>query len=76
MSKEKNYIIQSFNSPREWNIYGDWISNNKEELIERVRKDLEEEVLFEPVYLKEYEEWLLVNGKLEKWLKIKELSKI
>ena len=78
MSKEKHYIIQSFNLPflREWSIYNNWISNNKEELIERVRKDLEEEVLLEPVDLKEDKEWIMVNGKSEKWLKIKELSKI
>lgn len=75
----KYFIVQSINLPfeREWSIYGNFIFNDKEILKETIRKDLEEEVLLEPVYITEENEWLIVNGdKDKKWLKILELSAV
>lgn len=61
---------------REWNIYNGWISSDRNLLIERVRKDLESEVLLEPTTLTEVDGWLLVNNSLEKWLFVSELDLI
>lgn len=76
----KYYIIQSFNLPfvREWNIYNNWFSTDKSKLIERVRRDLEEEALLEPTTLVESDGgWLICNNDTsEKWLRITELEEI
>jgi len=72
----KYYFIKSIDLPfvKEWSIYNNWISNDREYLIEKVRKDLETEVLLEPTVIKEENEWLLVNDNKDRWLKICELQ--
>lgn len=72
----KYYFIKSIDLPvvREWSIYNNWISNDRESLIEKVRKDLETEILLEPTIIVEDNEWLLVNGSKVQWLKICELE--
>lgn len=74
----KYYFIKSINLPfvKEWSIYNNWISTDKELLIKKVRKDLETEVLFEPVTIKEFEDWILINDSQDKWLKVCELDLI
>jgi hypothetical protein len=74
----KYYYVKSINLPfeKEWGIYGKWISTNKNSLIERIRKDLEFEVLFEKTTLTEKDGWLFVNDSKEKWLFIGELELI
>lgn len=73
----KYYIIKSIDLPfyKEWSIYNKWISNNINLLIEKVREDLENEVLFEKVQLtKTDDDYLLINNRPDKWLKIEELE--
>lgn len=72
----KYYFIKSIDLPfaREWSIYNNWISNDRESLIEKVRKDLETEVLLEPTIIVEDNDWLLVNDSQVRWLKICELE--
>lgn len=74
----KYYFVKSINLPftREWDIYNNWISNNKKSLIEKIRKDLETEVLLESVKISEYKGFLVINDNKEKWLKICELELI
>lgn len=74
----KYYFIKSINLPfvREWNIYNNWISNDRVSLIEKLRNHLELEVLFETITITEDGDWLLVNNKGEKWLKICELEMV
>jgi len=74
----KYYFVKSFNLPfeREWNIFNNWFSSDKQILIENVRKDLEENVLLEPTTFTEEDGWLLVNGETEKWLLICEIKMI
>lgn len=73
------YIVKTFDTQfrREWDIYSNWISTDKERLIEKVRMDLETEVLMEPVLLSEDSEgFLLVNGNPSQWLLLFELTEI
>lgn len=74
----KLFIVKSYNLPfeKEYSIYNNWVSSDKLALIEKIRIDLEEEVLLEPVQLKLKNDWLLVNDAPQKWLKIVELDVI
>ncbi|QQY32060.1 Uncharacterised protein [Chryseobacterium gleum] len=74
----KLFIVKSYNLPfeREYTIYNNWVSSDKSALIEKIRIDLEEEVLLDPVQLKLKNDWLLVNDSPQKWLKIVELDVI
>ncbi|MHA7608399.1 hypothetical protein ACV0BM_006035 [Elizabethkingia meningoseptica] len=72
----KYYYVKSINLPfsKEWNIYNNWVSSDRNLLIEKIRQDLEAEVLFEKTTLTENDGWLLVNNSTDKWLMICELE--
>lgn len=72
----KYYIVKSINTdfPREYRIYNNWLFVDKENLIEAIRKDLEQEVLFEPVKLTLQDDWLLINDSPKQWLLVCELE--
>lgn len=73
----KYYIVKSINLPfeREFSIYNNWLFVNKISLLEAVRKDLQENVLFENVRLKLTDDGsILVNDSTETWLQLHELE--
>lgn len=73
----KYYIVKSINLPfeREFSIYNNWLFVNKISLLEAVRKDLQENVLFENVRLKLTDDGsILVNDSTERWLQLHELE--
>lgn len=73
----KYYIVKSISLPfeREFSIYNNWLFVNKISLLEAVRKDLQENVLFENVRLKLTDDGsILVNDSTETWLQLHELE--
>lgn len=82
-SDTKMFIIQSVNLPfhREWSVFNDWVSSDKNTLIENVRKYLEDDYksIIKIEILRDGWLSIIVNGKVsdeENWLRIQELKLI
>lgn len=73
------YIVKAYNLPfeREFRIYENWVSNDKQKLKDKIVEDLESDSYYGKITLTEKENgFLIVNNDDDEWLELVKLEVI